>query len=82
MIAKDEDWQSIAKAYRAQADAKIPKSWRISQSITESISPSSSQSVLDIPRTCGILSDDELDITENYDAVALLQKMAEEDLTS
>ena len=39
-------------------------------------------SVLDVPRTCGLLTEDELDITENYDAVTLLEKIAARELTS
>lgn len=38
--------------------------------------------MLDVPRTCGILTEKELDITENYDATALVEKMAKGDLKS
>ena len=39
-------------------------------------------SVLDVPRTCGILTEKELDITENYDATALVEKMAKGEFKS
>ena len=34
------------------------------------------------PRICGLLTEHELDITENYDAVTLLEKIAAKELTS
>jgi len=37
---------------------------------------------MDVPRTCGILSEKELDITENYDATALVEKMAKGEFKS
>lgn len=69
-------WRAIADNYRCAAKAKIPKSWRLSEEILSSVSQTSTQSLIDIPRSCGILSEEELDITENYDAVALLEKLA------
>jgi hypothetical protein len=39
-------------------------------------------SVLNLPRACGLLTEQELDITESYDAVTLLGKIASKELTS
>jgi hypothetical protein len=37
---------------------------------------------MDIPRTCGLLSARELEITENYDVRELLRAMADKRLTA
>lgn len=41
-----------------------------------------SGNILDFPRRSGLLTNDEIDITENYDAVSLLEAMASGELTS
>jgi hypothetical protein len=69
-------WETIAAEYQKEAAAKIPREWLLPAKITESICPSSTQNVLDIPRTCGLLSAEEIDITENYDAVTLSEHLA------
>jgi Asp-tRNA(Asn)/Glu-tRNA(Gln) amidotransferase A subunit family amidase len=43
---------------------------------------SNDSNVLDIPAKCGILSAREIDITEGYDATALLQKLASKELSA
>lgn len=70
-----EEWQVIVKRKQAEAAAKIPNEWRLSPEFTENISEEASNNVLDVPRRCGILSSRQLDITENYDATALLEKL-------
>ncbi|KAF8864358.1 amidase [Acephala macrosclerotiorum] len=77
-----QTWQTIASAYRLQTTAKIPSSWLLPSSITSKISETSSQNVLDIPRTCGILSEKEIEITEKYDAVTLTGLLAKGSLSS
>jgi hypothetical protein len=69
-------WETIAAEHQKEAAAKIPLEWLLPAKITKSISPSSTQNVLDIPRTCGLLSANEIDITENYDAVTLIEHLA------
>lgn len=71
MTTTTETWETIASNYRSQTTAKIPIEWLLPSSITSSISETSFQNVLDIPRTCGILSQEEIEITEMYDAVTL-----------
>lgn len=61
-------WQSIAERKRAERDALIPQEWRL-----KSLPPPEVVNVLDVPRICGLLSDEELDITENHDATSLAQ---------
>ncbi|KFZ16319.1 hypothetical protein V502_05153 [Pseudogymnoascus sp. VKM F-4520 (FW-2644)] len=81
-MTAQQTWQEKAAAYRAAALDKIPKEWRLPTSITNSVSETSDQCVLDIPRTCGLLTAEELDITENYDAVALAELLAKGKFTS
>jgi amidase len=69
-------WETIAAEYQKEAAAKIPHEWLLPANITELICPSSTQNVLDISRTCGLLSAKEIDITENYDAVTLSEHLA------
>jgi hypothetical protein len=70
-------WETITAEYRTQAASKIPAAWLLSPSTTSSLSETSTANVLDVPRTCGILSASEIEITENYDAVTLLGLLAE-----
>ncbi|KAF2757193.1 acetamidase [Pseudovirgaria hyperparasitica] len=63
-------WEKIGLRKRAERAAKIPHQWRL----PDNVIPKSSDgrhSVLHVPRECGLLTDHELDITENYDATAL-----------
>jgi len=76
------DWRTLAASKRASVYSKIPSAWRLPASQTEQYTSSSSMSVMDVPRTCGILSEKELDITENYDATALVEKMAKGEFKS
>ena len=76
------DWQTLAQSKRESVFAAIPKDWLLPPSQTSQYTETSSISVLDVPRTCGILTEKELDITENYDATDLVGMMAERRLTS
>jgi amidase len=40
------------------------------------------KNVIDIPKTCGLLTQEELEITSNYDAVALAEAIASQKLTA
>ncbi|KAK4550339.1 hypothetical protein LTR36_003306 [Oleoguttula mirabilis] len=75
-------WQIRTQRYRDAAAAKIPEAWRLHKKFTEDVGPASQRSVLDIPYKCGILTERELDITENYDVVALLEQLAEGAMSS
>ena len=66
-------WSEIVKAKRAAREALIPPEWRIP--------PTTAQSVLDVPRTCGILTDAELAITE-MEAPELVETMSKGELKS
>ena len=74
-------WEQKAQFKQAEAAAKIPAEWRLSAEILKQVS-TNDDSVLHIPRTCGLLTTEELAITENYDATALRDKLAGGELTS
>ena len=69
-MATNEKWKAIVARKQAEREARIPTEWRI-----RSLPPASQTNVLDIPRTCGILSPAELQITETTDATALLEHL-------
>jgi len=71
MGSESPPWQQRASLKRASAFAKIPAAWRLPAKYTTLNSPTSTKSVLHVPRECGILSQLDLEITENYDAVGL-----------
>ncbi|KAH7073896.1 amidase signature domain-containing protein [Paraphoma chrysanthemicola] len=76
------NWQELAKSKRDAVAAKIPELWRLSPSLTSKYTETSTLNVLDVPRTCGILTSEELNITENYDATELVRLMSQGDLKS
>ncbi|OQV08955.1 hypothetical protein CLAIMM_13151 [Cladophialophora immunda] len=58
----------ISRRKVAERESKIPAEWRISI-------PEDDDNLLDLPRSCSLLSQRELDITEKHDSVALLEKI-------
>ena len=64
---------SIAK--KKARDALIPEEWRITV-------PSDEDNLLDLARSCGIFSADELRITEDFDSIALLHEIHSGQLSS
>jgi hypothetical protein len=70
------DWASLASSKRSALLAKIPSKWHLPPSITTAISPTSTASVISVPRESGLLSEQELDLTENYDATSLVDLMS------
>ncbi|KAF7681559.1 general amidase protein [Alternaria burnsii] len=62
------DWQFVSKRKKEEQDGRIPKEWKLS-----SLPEANVKSYTDIPHKSGILTKKELDITENYDAVALAE---------
>lgn len=59
-------WQSVSWQKKDQQFARIPSQWRLSELPSANVT-----NYLDIPRECGLLTREELDITENFDATAL-----------
>ncbi|BEI86477.1 hypothetical protein CcaverHIS002_0607640 [Cutaneotrichosporon cavernicola] len=68
------NWEDISKAKIATREAKIPAAWRIS-------APAKNLNVMDVPRSCGILTARELEITETP-AVDLVDAMVGRKYTS
>ncbi len=77
-----KDWKDLVAQKRTETTKALPQEWRLSSSILDTISASADISVLDVPAKCGLLTEKELDITENYDAVDLIAKMAAKELSS
>ena len=75
-------WQVRTQEYREAAAAKIPNAWRLEKQYTQDGGPSSDLNVLNVPANRGILTEREVDITENHDAVSLLEHLVQSDMTS
>lgn len=67
--AKDlQKWQLIATRKKNEQNARIPSEWRIPR---DKLPAPDVTNYLNIPKSCGILSDEELRLTEDYDATGL-----------
>jgi Asp-tRNA(Asn)/Glu-tRNA(Gln) amidotransferase A subunit family amidase len=71
-------WRNISARKLEQRANKIPSGWRLS---AEAIKPVN-DSVLHVPRECGLLTPQELAITEAHDAVTLLDFLARSQYSS
>jgi amidase len=71
-----EDWKEIASRKQKSNFEKIPSEWRLPTTITDGISLNSDEGVLAIPTSCNVLTEREIELTENYDAFTLLQKIS------
>ncbi|TVY57866.1 putative amidase [Lachnellula cervina] len=70
-------WKPIARRKQAERESRIPKEWRLSSPPSPS-----TLDVRSIPRTSGILSSKELEITETHDATSLAQAIRAGSLTA
>lgn len=59
---------AISATKRQDRDSKIPPEWQIRL-------PEDDDNLLNLPRECGIFSEEELNITETLDSVTLLGKI-------
>ncbi|KAF1819847.1 amidase [Dissoconium aciculare CBS 342.82] len=73
-----DTWRDISARKLEERSSRIPSAWRLS---AESIKPIS-DSVLHVPRRCGLLEPQELAITEDYDAVTLVDLLAQAHFSS
>ena len=71
------NWQDIARAKQHERSSKIPKDWVIPEHLYRART-----NVMDIPTTCGVLTPEDVDITSNYDATTLLDKLHSGSLSS
>lgn len=69
-------WQEIASEQQKLRDSQIPKEW-----ILESLPDESVANVMNVPYTCGLMTETELALTEK-DATDLLALMAKGKLKS
>ncbi|KAL5334902.1 amidase signature domain-containing protein [Aspergillus crustosus] len=86
------EYLAIAQRKQAQLWERIPQQWRLSPSQIPSGMHSPADSVtnvqygrvnvLDIPRSCGLLSPKQIHITENYDINDLLDQVHRQRLTA
>ncbi|KAI9668864.1 MAG: hypothetical protein M1831_000934 [Alyxoria varia] len=65
-------WQEISLQKNLVRENLIPTQWRIDPALGSEV-----LRVIDLPGRCGILTDEELKVTEEYDATALVQALAE-----
>jgi amidase len=63
------NYQTISAEKKLQQQGKIPKEWLLPESYHGAIN------LMDVPLTCGVLSDLEYKITSDFDATALLEKL-------
>ena len=63
-----EPWRAIAARKEQEQLARIPQSWRLDPECPRT-------NLLEVPRTCDILNERELRITEYKDATALLEDL-------
>ena len=68
-------WQHVSQRKKDEQYGRIPADWRL-----KTLPGPNVKSYMDIPRKCGLLTKEELDITENYDAVALAQAIKDKKL--
>jgi amidase len=77
MSETEAPWTSIARRKQKEQANAIPQNWTLKSRLAANRS-----NVLAIPRECGILSAREIEITEKYDATALVQELAAKRLKS
>lgn len=67
-MSSEPAWKDIARRKQAERTSRIPSEW-----LLKSPPSSTTLDVRDIPRTSGILTSRELEITENHDATSLAE---------
>jgi amidase len=77
-LPEREPWQAIAASKKAQRDAKIPSEWRIPKDL---LPAEDVTDVQDFPRTSGLFTERELEITE-VTASEAVSKIASREWTS
>ncbi|KAK5061274.1 hypothetical protein LTR84_007816 [Exophiala bonariae] len=70
-----DSYDKIAARKQAERQSLIPEAWRLPAEKLAEYTSSPTANVLHVPRESGILNERELDITENHDAVSLLERL-------
>ncbi|KAM0713806.1 hypothetical protein Q7P37_010768 [Cladosporium fusiforme] len=76
-MEEEQGWRDIAARKKTEQLDRIPESWRLPDSTNFE-----QGNVLQVPRQSGILTDVELQITEDYDATELVDELANGNLSS
>jgi hypothetical protein len=77
MATIPEKWQLVSWAKKDEQRARIPTEWLLKESPSHGVT-----TYLDVPRQCGLLSKEELRITEEYDATSLAEAIRSGSLKS
>ncbi|KAJ5292027.1 Amidase [Penicillium angulare] len=92
MASPEPPYVAVAQRKQAELSASIPSQWKLpdnlippgmltpAESITEGPKLYGRVNVMEIPRTCGLLTSKELEITEKYDVHELVLAMTEKKL--
>ncbi|KGO70041.1 Amidase, fungi [Penicillium expansum] len=80
--AAPTNWQDLVIAKRHECEQKIPRDWLLSADQLALAQESPRVLDIDLPRRSGVLSEVELDLTENYTASQLLVKLASGQVSS
>ncbi|OGM45382.1 general amidase-B [Aspergillus bombycis] len=76
------NWETKVAEKRKQLEREIPQDWLLNATFLSQLPSNGHLIEADIPRHSGLLSEEELDITERYTATQLLQKLAWGEVTS
>lgn len=74
---EEQPWRDIAARKKAEQLGRIPEAWRLPDS-----TDLEQANILQVPRQSGILTDIELQITEEYDATELVDELANGNVSS
>ena len=69
-------WKSIAHRKQQEQLSRIPKEYLLPSEYLEDTN------VLSVPKSCGLLTSKQIEITENFDATALAKEIGDGVLTS
>ena len=76
------DRKQLALSKRVSVFNKIPNDWHLPIEQASQYTETNAISVLEVPKTSGILTQKELDITERHDATDLVSMMAKGEVSS
>ncbi|KAJ9491127.1 hypothetical protein VN97_g2103 [Penicillium thymicola] len=80
--ATPSNWQDLVAAKRRECEQKIPHDWILSPDQLAFVQATPRVLEIDLPRRSGLLSEVELDLTENYTASQLLVKLTSGQVSS
>lgn len=80
--ATPSNWQDLVAAKRHECEQRIPRDWLLSPDHLALAQATPHVLEIDLPRRSGVLSEVELDLTENYTASQLLVKLASGEVSS